>query len=79
MIQTNPHSRKVDTHEHEAPARPYFAPGAIEGPHADNDFLKQEGALHAAIAFGAWMLIGIGAVACAALSIGYFGRHLGLF
>ena len=71
FITKNNHGRRIDT------ARQFRPDYGIEGPEVD-DFLKQEGAMHG-LAYALWIVIGIAAVACAALSIGYFGRHLGLF
>lgn len=62
--------RMVDTYQHEAPrARPRFAPGVIEGPEADSDFLQKRGALHG-IATVFWFLLFLASVGgfCAAVA-----------
>ena len=44
----------------------------------DDDFLKQEGALHAVARIGLALLAGFTFI-CLAFSLGFIGRHLGLF
>jgi hypothetical protein len=56
---THEHGRLVDTRTHEAPPplrplRPIATDFGIEGPdHGSDDFLKQDGALTAAVLWGA--------------------------